>query len=178
MEIKKNCVVSVHYTLTVPINENNDKEIVEQTTEDHPFRFVFGAGLMLDAFEKALLGKKAGDEFEINIPSDHAYGSPDQDLIIRVNKTIFNDEKGDFSDEVVEGAVVNLEDEEGNVVPAVVLGVDNDHDGHVEVDTNHPLAGYDLCFVGHVDAVREASPEELKHPESLMDLPFDQEDEA
>ncbi len=174
MEIKKNCVVSVHYTLTVPINENKDQETVEQTTPDQPFQFVFGAGLMLDAFESALLGKKAGDEFNIFILCKDAYQEPQDDLIIQVPRSIFEDENGNISSEIVENSIVNLEDEDGNVVPAIVLKINKDS---IEVDTNHPLAGYDLSFVGHIHAVRQASSEELQHPESLMDLLFNPEDE-
>jgi FKBP-type peptidyl-prolyl cis-trans isomerase SlyD len=174
MEIKKNSVVSVYYTLTVPINENADKEIVEQTNPDHPFQFVFGAGLMLDAFENALLGKKPGDQFDIFIQCADAYQEPEDDLIIQVPRSIFADKEGVLPAEIIENSIVNLEDEDGNVVPAIVLSI---NDTHIEVDTNHPLAGYDLCFVGHVDAVREASSEELENPESLMDLPFNEEDE-
>jgi FKBP-type peptidyl-prolyl cis-trans isomerase SlyD len=33
----------------------------------------------------------------------------------------------------------------------------------VEVDFNHPMAGIDLYFTGHVAGVRDASAEEIAH---------------
>jgi FKBP-type peptidyl-prolyl cis-trans isomerase SlyD len=33
----------------------------------------------------------------------------------------------------------------------------------VKLDFNHPMAGVDLFFTGHVDSVRDAEPEELAH---------------
>ena len=170
MDIQKDCVVTVQYTLSVPLESN--EEIVEKTTAQNPFRFVFGAGLMLEAFEKALLGKKKSDPFEVRIACKDAYQEPQEDLIIKVEKRIFEDEKGVFSKEVVKDAVVNLEDEDGNVVPAVVLHVDAAKDGQVEVDMNHPLAGYDLHFVGYIEDVRPATEAEKNNPEILMDPSF------
>jgi FKBP-type peptidyl-prolyl cis-trans isomerase SlyD len=169
--IKKDKVIAVQYTLHVMVD--GQEELVEQTTPAQPFQFLFGAGLMLDAFEMALLNKKAGDTFDIHIPCDQAYLEAEDEMIIKVSKSIFEDEDGNFSEEVIKNAVVNLEDEEGNLVPAIVLSVDAAKDGMVEIDTNHPLAGYDLHFVGAVESVRVATKEEMKNPEMLMDLPFE-----
>ena len=33
----------------------------------------------------------------------------------------------------------------------------------VKLDFNHPMAGVDLFFTGHVDGVRDADPTELEH---------------
>ena len=163
MKIDKNQVVSVSYTLTV--DEEGQEEIVEQTQEGRPFEFVIGSGLMLEAFERALIGKQQGDAFNVSISCDEAYQDYQEDLVIDVDKAIFRNEEGQFAEEeVYQGAFVNLQDEDGNIVPAVVVEV---ADKTVKVDLNHPLAGYDLNFVGQILNVRTATADELADPQSV-----------
>ena len=52
MTINKNKVVSVNYHLSSHI-DNEAPELVEQTTTEHPFTFIFGVGQLLPDFEKA-----------------------------------------------------------------------------------------------------------------------------
>jgi FKBP-type peptidyl-prolyl cis-trans isomerase SlyD len=53
-----------------------------------------------------------------------------------------------------------MTDAEGNQLLGKVMQIT---DKFVEMDFNHPLAGYDLHFIGEVLDVREASAEELDH---------------
>ena len=46
----------------------------------------------------------------------------------------------------------------GEPIPVWVVGV---HGDHVDIDTNHPLAGVDLTFDVELVAKRAATPEEL-----------------
>ena len=59
MTIKHNSVVSVNYHLSAN-PEGETPELVEQTTKENPFVFLFGSGQLLPDFEKNLINKKIG----------------------------------------------------------------------------------------------------------------------
>ena len=59
MTISINKMVTLNYILR---SENKDGEIIEQTSNDSPLKFVFGIGSMLPMFESNLAGLKQGDE--------------------------------------------------------------------------------------------------------------------
>ena len=61
---------------------------------------------------------------------------------------------------IYEGNTVPMMDSNGNRLNGSVLEVKEDI---VVMDFNHPLAGEDLHFIGSIELVREATPEEL-HP--------------
>ena len=67
---------------------------------------------------------------------------------------------GEFdSENVYEGAVIPLQNEEGQRFMAKVIEIT---DNKVKADFNHPLAGKELKFKGHVKENRDASEEEVK----------------
>ena len=68
MKIEKNRVVSLSYNLHVPESEGNGEEMVEQTSPENPFVFLFGSGNLLESFENNLIGKTTGEGFDFIIP--------------------------------------------------------------------------------------------------------------
>ncbi len=160
MKIEKNKVVSVTYDLHSTSGEKTEKTHVESTGSNDPLVFLFGAGNMIPAFEKNLEGKSAGDSFEFSINSSNAYGENDADAIVNLPLDVFK------TDGVVDlkllqtGNIIPLMDNEGNKMNGKVVKVEAET---VLMDFNHPLAGHDLHFKGHVTEVREASPEEISH---------------
>ena len=56
VEITKHKVVTIQYILT------SDQQIVQETTEDDPFTFLFGVGETLPSFEAQLENKVKGDK--------------------------------------------------------------------------------------------------------------------
>ena len=68
----------------------------------------------------------------------------------------------EFPDEVPVEVGVELEvsDEEGDIMLVTIAEVGEDL---VTLDTNHPLAGYDLDFKIKVIDIREADPIEIEH---------------
>lgn len=176
MQIQKDHVVVIEYQLYAQYGDE-ERELIEETTSKNPLHFVFGAGLMLDAFEKALEGKKKGDHFEIAIPCEEAYQKYDKNAVLKLDSKMFVDENGEFaSDMVYPGAIVQLEDEEGEIFPAVVNHLINEKDlenGQVEVDINHPLVDHDLFFIGKIQDIRPATAIELENPSALMGNVFE-----
>lgn len=156
MTIDKNKVVLVHYTLT---EGKADGEKIETTVGQEPMGFIFGVGAMLPAFENNLKGLKKGDDFSFGLKASEAYGEYDGNAVMDLPRTIFAVD-GVESDVLQIGNVVPLTDKEGRHFDGVVVSLD---EKTVKMDFNHPMAGADLWFKGHIDNVREASAEEISH---------------
>lgn len=154
MKIEKGKLVSVDYSL---YTDGPEGELIEETTAEEPFEFIFGHEHMLDKFEEALSTLEAGQSFSVLIKAKDAYGEESEDAFVELEKSMFVVD-GELDEELLqEGEIVPLEDEEGNEVLGVVA---ENRDDSVVVDLNHPLAGVDLYFDGEVLEVREPTDEE------------------
>ena len=60
LSVAADLFVEIEYVLT---EEGPDGEVLEECPEEQAFGFKMGAGEVLPAFEKALLGKKPGEPF-------------------------------------------------------------------------------------------------------------------
>lgn len=157
MNIGNNTVVLCHYTLR---EGTASGQLIESTEGGEPLGYIHGIGMMIPLFEKNLEGKQAGDEFAFGIPAAEAYGEYDEEAISEIPKEAFN--LGDMNpdDIFVEGEVLPLQDENGNAMQGLIAEVTPTT---VKIDFNHPMAGVNLYFTGHVDSVRNATAEELAH---------------
>lgn len=159
MIISEDKAVSVNYNLSGKKN-NQPEELIEQTSTDHPFVFLFGFGGVLPQFEENLAGKKKGDKFDFSITPENGYGNYEQDYVIKLARSVFEID-GKFDEERIKtGREIEMNDADGNPLLGKVLSVGATE---VEMDFNHPLAGYELHFTGEVLDVREASKDELEH---------------
>lgn len=157
MVIETNKVVLVHYTLT---EGTAGGELIESTDGREPLGFIYGSGMMIPDFERNLEGLKAGDPFSFGIKAADAYGEYDESAVVEVPKSMFEME-GKIPDGVLEvGNVLPLTDQQGNHFQGTVAWVGLDK---VKLDFNHPMAGVDLFFTGHVEMVRDAEPSEIEH---------------
>ena len=154
MEINKDKVVSLSYTLSV------DGDTIETVTADKPMQFIFGTGYLLPKFEKEISGKKVGDTFDFTLAPEDAYGAENADAIVQLPKSLFEVE-GKIEDGLLTvGNVLPMMDSEGNRLNGEVQEVKDDV---VVMNFNHPLAGETLHFVGKVEAIREATEQELQN---------------
>lgn len=159
MKAENNRVVAVNYRLTAK-RDHEPEKFIEQTSPEHPFVFLFGGEQIIPDFEKNLLGKSEGDTFDFTIKAENAYGMRQEDFVVKLDKTIFVRD-GVFDHEKIKvGEEVSMYDKEGNELIGTVVEIGLEH---VTMDFNHPLAGYDLHFIGSIKSVREATPEELIH---------------
>jgi len=157
MESKRNKYIAVAYQLYTV--DNGKSKLVEEAPVDHPFQFISGYGVALDAFEKAVVEMEKGQEFEITIGKDQAYGDYEQAHVVELEKEIFT-VNGHFDhDNIYIGAMVPLQNEDGNRFYGKVLEIGDDK---VKMDLNHPLAGKDLEFKGRIVEYREATNEEIQ----------------
>ncbi len=163
MNMEPNKYITVAYKLYTI--EDDERELTEEATVEHPFQFISGLGLTLEAFEEQLKDLNAGDTFDFTITASDAYGEYDEEHVIDLPKNIFLID-GKFDNEhIVEGAVIPLMTSDGQRVNGSVVEVKEDV---VVMDMNHPLAGCDLNFVGKIVTSRPATNEELAEAAHMM----------
>ena len=141
MSIATNKFVRLSYELYV--GSEDERELMEQTTEDRPLEFIYGMGMMLPEFEKQLFGLSKGDKFDFVLTSEQAYGEREEEAVQELPKNIFLNEQGVFDSSIVFSVLEVRED-------VVVM------------DFNHPLAGETLHFIGEIIEEHEATTEEIE----------------
>ena len=155
MRIDRNKHVTLSYELRV---NGQEGEMVEQTSNDAPLQFIFGAGKMLEMFEQKLEGLAAGESFNFELKAVEAYGEVNPNAVVDIPKNIF-EVNGQIDESLLTvGNAIPMQDAQGNRLNGIVLEV---ADEKVKMDFNHPLAGDDLYFNGEVIEVRDATEDEL-----------------
>ncbi len=153
MKIDKNAVVSFHYKLT-----DDDGQVLDTSEGKEPLTYLHGVGAIIPGLEQAMSGRTSGEEFQVSIEPEQAYGLAEEGLVQKVPHTAFQG-----VDEVEAGMQFQVRDEAGDT--RVVRVVEVEESG-VTIDGNHPLAGETLHFDIAVAEVREATEEEVEHGHS------------
>ncbi len=149
MSIVKDKVVYFHYTLN---GENG--EVYESSKDSHPMTYLHGHGNILPALEVELEGKSEGDQMQVTLTPEQAYGVRNEESMQRIPIKHLANKKN-----LRKGMAVKVNTEKGmRDVTIIKVGKFN-----VDVDTNHPLAGLTLTFDLSIETVRDALPEELSH---------------
>lgn len=149
MQVSKNMVVAIDYTLTDVAGE-----ILDTSDGNDPLSYLHGVGNLLPGLEVALEGKSAGQQLQVTIPPSQGYGERNEQLRQTVSRENFAD-----VDDIAIGMQFQVDDDDGDTVVTVVE-IDDDN---VTLDANHELAGMTLHFDVTVREVREATAEELEH---------------
>lgn len=157
MENKTSRFIAVDYVL-YSVNEANETVLEEQTSKDKPFIFLTGFGSAMEAFEEKVEKLHKGEEFELSLTKDEAFGDHYPERVLRLDKEIFCIDGKFESEKVFEGAIVPLHNEDGNLFMGKVLEVG---DSKVKIDLNHPLAGKNIMYKGKILENREATAEEI-----------------
>ncbi|MEL6275551.1 MAG: FKBP-type peptidyl-prolyl cis-trans isomerase, partial [Bacteroidota bacterium] len=69
-----------------------DGLLLERMDANYPFKFMFGTGRMLPAWERQLFGLKAGMGFTFTLPPNMAYGMPSAAHVLDVPLEVFRNE--------------------------------------------------------------------------------------
>lgn len=149
MNIEKDKVVSIHYTL-----KNKSEDVIDTSDGNPPLHYIQGYQNIIPGLEKALSGKTVGDKVNAIIPPEEAYGVFDEALVETVPMEHFPS-----AEEVKVGVQFQI-DGQGGMRVATVKAVEGDN---VTLDLNHPLAGETLFFDVEVMEIRDATPDELAH---------------
>jgi FKBP-type peptidyl-prolyl cis-trans isomerase SlpA len=135
LKIQMGSRISLHFALLMPSGEE-----IDTTRRGKPASLTLGDGNLLPGFEEALLGLSAGDDAQLVIPAEQAFGERVEANVRLLAKTLFAEFN---SEEPLEpGLVVSFQAPDGEL-PGVVKAV---YDDTVQVDFNHPLSGSDITF--------------------------------
>ena len=137
--ITKDVVVTMDYSLEI-----DGKEI-----DAGPIQFLHGYGNIIPGLESEVEGMSIGDEKEVFVKAEEAYGVYNPDLEIDVPLDSFPE---DF--EIKLGHPMRIQDGEGHVFTGVAMAIT---DTTVKLNLNHPLAGKDLNFKTKVTDLRAAT---------------------
>jgi FKBP-type peptidyl-prolyl cis-trans isomerase SlyD len=150
MKIEDKRVVTFHYEL-----KDDQGALLDSSTGGEPLVYLQGSHGVVPGLEQALTGKSAGDQFDLTLQPEDAYGPVRPELVQTVPREAFAS-----VNEVRPGMRFRAEDQEGRSQAILVREVT---DESVTVDANHPLAGQVLHFAISVEKVRPATADELAH---------------
>ena len=84
MQISKNKVATIDYTLTNP-----EGQVLDSSKGAQPLSYLHGVGGIIPGLENALEGKSAGEQITVTIPPEQAYGVRNEQLVQSVPKKSF-----------------------------------------------------------------------------------------
>lgn len=149
MQIEKNAVVTIDYTLT-----DADGDVIDSSAGHEPLAYLHGAGAIVPGLEAALGGKEVGDAVTVTVLPRDGYGERDPELVHVARREQFGD---------VGEIQVGMRFRAGNDDRAMVVTVVAVEGDRVTLDANHPLAGVTLNFDVKVVGVRPATAAEIAH---------------
>ena len=132
MKIEKGSHVTIEYELTV------DGRTVDSSHKNGPLIYEQGRDQIIRGLEQVLEGKEVGEELEVDISPEDAYGLRDEQAVQPIPRSRLPE---DLSPE--EGMLLQITVPDGQVFRALVIEVKPDA---VLIDFNHPLAGKILRF--------------------------------
>lgn len=138
--------VELEYTVRTITEDDEEGRVVDTTSEsvaeeagidDEEYDFsprtvTVGEGHVFDSVDEDLEGRSVGDENEVRVPAEEAFGEFDPDQV----QTVASDKIPE--DDRYPGAQVTVDGDQGYV--ETIVG------GRARVDFNHPLAGDDLTY--------------------------------
>ncbi len=138
--------------------ENGKETFIEKTEENKPMTFYTGCEMVIKAFEEEIVKYGDDTDFELFLSKEQAYGEYDIKSLMAFDRSMFEYDGQIDEQKVFVGAVIPLENENGQRFLGKITSITEDK---VTVDLNHPLAGKDLKFKGHILVNREATQEEV-----------------
>jgi FKBP-type peptidyl-prolyl cis-trans isomerase SlyD len=151
MEINKQCVVALTWTLKDTLGEELD-------VLDEPVEFLVGGNDLLPVLEVALQGYGAGSSLLLQIEPEQAFGDFNDQLLFLEPRHLFPVDLQ--TGLTMEGSALP-EGCNPNAPRDTLYTVTDIYPDHVVLDGNHPLAGIAIRISIQVEAVREATDEEV-----------------
>lgn len=148
MQITKDSVVSIHYTLT-----DNAGTVLDTSVGNAPLVYLHGHGNLIPGMETGLENRVAGEKLNLKIAPENGYGKRMEEFVQKVPMSAFNGQD----------VKVGMQFEAGSQEQRYIVHVVEVNETEVTVDGNHPLAGVELNFDVEVIAVRSATADEIAH---------------
>lgn len=142
MQAKNGNTIKVEYVGTL-----EDGTVFDSNEGKDPLTFKLGEGQIIKGFEEAVVGMAQGEEKNVTLPPEKAYGEPNPELVRKVPKE-------QLPPNVEEGSVLGVQLPTGQQVPAKVVEL-----GETEatIDMNPQLAGKTLNFKIKILEISEAA---------------------
>jgi len=131
--VKVGNTIRVDYTGTL---ENGT--VFDSSIGREPLEFVAGIGQLIPGFDNAVIGMKIGEEKDIVIQPEDAYGDYNPQAIQEIPR-----DQLDSNQEIEVGMVMALTAPDGQQIPGTVTEVT---DEIITIDLNHQLVGQVLNF--------------------------------
>ena len=131
--IKKGDKIKVDYT-----GKLEDGNVFDSSEGKEPLEFEVGSGQLIKGFDDTVIGMKKGEEKEVTITKDNAYGDANPQLVKKIPRDKLPPEQ-----EPKPGMMLGMATPDGKQIPAKITDVD---DKEITIDLNHPLAGKTLIF--------------------------------
>jgi len=132
MTVKKGDKVKIDYNGTL-----EDGTVFDTSEGKQPIEFEVGSGMVIPGFDAALIGMKKGEEKNITLPPEKAYGPRNPDMLKKIPR-----DKLPADQEPKKGMVLMIGTQQGQF-PAKIEEVG---DKEITVDLNHPMSGKTLNF--------------------------------
>ena len=132
--VKQGDTISVNYTGRYQQNG----EVFDTSHGREPLKFTVGAGQLIQGFDSAVIGMTAGEKRTVTVSPEEGYGDHREEMVFDIPRDRIPEDM-----ELQPGMMLQLSDEQGNKIPAVVAALLDDT---VKMDANHPLAGKTLEF--------------------------------
>ncbi|ATE60255.1 FKBP-type peptidyl-prolyl cis-trans isomerase [Thauera sinica] len=130
--VQPGSLVTLHYRIMLP----NGQPLIS-TFEATPATLQLGAGEMLPAMEKLLVGLAAGTRHVFELEPENAFGPHREELVERVRRAHMPDE------EIEAMSVMEFTAPDGSRYSGLVREIDGES---ALIDFNHPLAGKAVRF--------------------------------
>lgn len=151
MKITPQCVVALTWTLKDTLGD-----VLDELGD--PVEFLLGGDDLLAKIEESLQGHESGDRLDLHLEPEYAFGDYDETLVFLESRTLFPTEleEGMTFDGAALPAGVN-----GQIPQNHIYTVTEIYPEHVVLDGNHPLAGIAIRLAIKIEAVRQASEDEI-----------------
>lgn len=151
MKITPQCVVALTWTLKDTLGEILDEL-------DEPVEFLLGGSDLLASIEQALQGHAVQDTLELHLEPENAFGDYDENLVFLEPRSIFPAELEEGM--TFDGAAMPP-GASGQIPQHHIYTVTDVYPEHVVLDGNHPLGGIAIRLALKVEAVRQATEQEI-----------------
>jgi len=149
VRVAADTVVTLEYVARL-----DDGTVVDSTEHCGPVSYLHGNEQIFPALERAVDGLQAGDEREVRLPPEEAYGPRREELVRRVPRAHLP-----AGLTIVPGERYELRGKDGSRLGFTMIGMDGDD---VVADFNARGTGQGLRITTRVIAVRAATPEEVR----------------
>lgn len=128
-----------------------EEDMKQEDMEYQPIPVLIGEDFVIEGLEEALLDMEVGEERELTIPKDKAYGDRDSDMVETYPEKEFEKQ----GVQVRPGEEIMIGQQRGKVRSV--------NSGRVRIDFNHPLAGKELDYWVRITEKIEEDEEIAQH---------------